>query len=959
MGTRTVLAAFVIASLIAALTGVPATNAPARAATVAYETSGTGLHGGGFINVVAADPFDPSVVLAGGDNSGVSRSTDGGLTWRPANDGAFLHRQRRIATIAFSPTQPGKVYLGVGAKGNDSALFVSEDHGQSWALRSTTPRFSGANNSGVTDLPNPHPRSTGNLIAFDPSGDIMYVATFDGGLLRSDDDGLTWESLGLDGVYLRTLVADPTDPTMLFAGTWGEGVYRVSDGPGAATVEHLAASPATVEELTATGSQLFAATGAGVQRSEDQGETWVDLSDGLPATAGRDTAWMAIDATSSVVVAGAFVPPETGDGYAGLVRSTDGGSTWELLGATAGTVGTTIGGPAGEPWWYAAASPNNVLGGPWYAAAQVVLSPHDPGTILAAGRGGIWRSTDGGATWYPAVEGLSLTENSDVAVDPADPNHVVVANTDWVILHSEDAMSHVARNQPPGGNEAYSLSFAADRLYAAVGHRDHVDRDGEIYSTTDVSDPNAWTDEGLSDVTDGQRPIGVVAFDDPADGRVVLAAVAESGVWRQQGGEWTHVDTPAVSGSQPTHRAVFQKASDRRLVYLFDRGRGVWRSADAGASWERVWRVTSQAVMTGDLAIDPADPARLFVASVEGLHRLDGADSGSVEDGSVTLTGLAVADPGPLAITSDGSLVVATRSTLGPAQLLVTEDGGESFEDVADDRYRGAAAFPAAVAAAGSGDIHITTIGNGNLVVRQMLIDTMAPETVVDSPEQDGAVDTDSLRLSGSASDDVAVAFVDVAIRNQDTGLWWQGDGTWGSWATHQPSLSGPPEHPIWEYEWAASTGSYALWARAVDAAGNRDSSPSWVRFTVVDSRPDTTAPETTVVTPARGQTLRPPVVFSGTAEDDREISSVTVAIRDRRTKLWWHADGTWGSWTTHQATVLGSAISAGWDFSWAGSAPGRYNLWARATDAAGNRDASPVWLSFRVAGNANNTTGR
>jgi hypothetical protein len=622
-------------------------------------------------------------------------------------------------------------------------------------------------------------------------------------------------------------------------------------------------------------------------------------------------------------------------------------------------------------------------------------------------------------------------------------------------------------------------------------------------------------------------------------------------------------------------------------------------------SWERVWGVTSQAVTTGDFVVDPLDPSRLFVGTVGGLWRLDGADSGSVEEGSVSLTELGVASPGPVAVATDGLLYVATRPIGGPAQLLVTSDGGGSFVDVADGRYRGAAAFPVAMAVASSGDIHLATIGNGNIVVRgeppvttaeltgpagedgwhrgpvtvtlsavdsgggsevreftysatgaeviapttvpgatatlqvgadgvteveyfatdsagrveaarslpvrvdaigpevscdptpggwwadnvavacsasdgtsqlaeptdaafvlttsvgevtedsnavtnartirdvagnttdvgplgpiavdkrppdvgisspsagaslienseivaayecldggagvascsgnvaagaaidtspgvhsfsvgtvdavgnstnvthtyTVVADVTPPETRVDLPAPEEEIDAGLVRFAGSATDDAAIGSVSIAIRNRDTGLWWHADGSWGSWRTHLASLASTGRVTDWEFDWtAAEAGSYAIWAKASDVAGNADPSPAWVRFGVGGEGPDDVAPDTTVTVPARNETLTPPILIRGTATDDRALGAVQIAIRDRDTGLWWHADRGWGSWQTHAASLANTGRAGDWEFAWDDAEPGRYAVWARAADAAGNTDPSPVWVQFEVS---------
>src|SRR5439155_15444497 len=129
---------------------------PVGVPTLSFQ--GSGVEGGGFQNVVAVDPSGSGVLLAGGDVSGFQRSTDWGAHWETANGGITTQSELLVATIAFSDAVPGKVYAGVGWKGRLGGLLVSTDGGQSWALRSPVPGFSGIAPPRVPGLERPIPR---------------------------------------------------------------------------------------------------------------------------------------------------------------------------------------------------------------------------------------------------------------------------------------------------------------------------------------------------------------------------------------------------------------------------------------------------------------------------------------------------------------------------------------------------------------------------------------------------------------------------------------------------------------------------------------------------------------------------------------------------------------------------------------------------------------------------------
>src|SRR5204863_5010303 len=98
------------------------------------------------------------------------------------------------------------------------------------------------------------------------------------------------------------------------------------------------------------------------------------------------------------------------DGIYSLLRSKDGGSTWSYIGGN---------------------FPNNLQAGVWtlvidptvpstlYAGVDDVPMYSDDGTVQP-GAGGIFKSTDGGASWNPI--GLSGAAVNLLVIDPAQPN---------------------------------------------------------------------------------------------------------------------------------------------------------------------------------------------------------------------------------------------------------------------------------------------------------------------------------------------------------------------------------------------------------------------------------------------------------------------------------------------------------------------------------------------------------
>lgn len=112
--------------------------------------------------------------------------------------------------------------------------------------------------------------------------------------------------------------------------------------------------------------------------------------------------------------------------------------------------------------------------------------------------------------------------------------------------------------------------------------------------------------------------------------------------------------------------------------------------------------------------------------------------------------------------------------------------------------------------------------------------DATAPDGTVTVPAKNSTHPLSPIAMSGSASDDVGVGAVKIAIRDNATMLWWTGTA-WGAYTTLNAALSTPGmPTSAWTYTWAPpAPGSYGMSLRTDDTSGNIDPTKPWVNFTV------------------------------------------------------------------------------------------------------------------------------
>lgn len=155
------------------------------------------------VGAVAVHPVTPTVVLAGDREEGLYRSADGGTSWEPITATTGLD----VRALALAPDV---AYAGAGYD-----VLTSTDVGLTW---SSVASFT----------------STVQTIVVHPvTSSLLYAGTFNHGLHRSDDGGMTWDRLteGLPAdAWVTSLSVHAGPPETLYAGTWDGQVYRSLDG---------------------------------------------------------------------------------------------------------------------------------------------------------------------------------------------------------------------------------------------------------------------------------------------------------------------------------------------------------------------------------------------------------------------------------------------------------------------------------------------------------------------------------------------------------------------------------------------------------------------------------------------------------------------------------------------------------------------------------------------------------
>ena len=340
----------------------------------------------------------------------VYRSDDRGLTWNPVPD---LDKR----AYGFALGTDGAHYVALKGR-----VARSDDGGLYWTFFNNG-LFPGTD---VLDLvvSRVPPTSGGD------KGGVLYAAAWEG-LYRSEDGGQAWKrcSEGLGNVEVDALAWDGQG--RLLAGT-RMGIYRRA--PDAAEWEPVPQGfqdrRVYALESDPDGQVFYAGTDQGLLRSDDGGQTWVEVTSGL---AGRSMPDLAVDPQSPEHL---YVRLK----FERVYESWDGGQNWaarweglgaarEVISIDLGSSGLLIAGANDGLFRWASDERASPDAGLWQRVAPplaeqtvftVVIDPRDEAVVYAGATDGLWRSQDGGDSWSRWGGGLEGVTVTAVGLDPAD-----------------------------------------------------------------------------------------------------------------------------------------------------------------------------------------------------------------------------------------------------------------------------------------------------------------------------------------------------------------------------------------------------------------------------------------------------------------------------------------------------------------------------------------------------------
>lgn len=382
-----------------------------------------------------------------------------------------------------------------------------------------------------------------------------------------------WRRAGLHGADVRALIADPNDPDRLFLGTSGGEVYVSTDGAKSwSTPRNGIPFPGYVVDnlLLDRKGRLWAASwglwgGGVIAVSTDGAKTWTRRDAGLEDFSVRA---IAVDPTDeSFVVVG---------GLTGVYRSADGGETWTKISDQINVESLAV-----DP-----RSHDRMYVGTWRQG---------------------WRTEDGGANWKHIAEGMVLdTDMFSITVDDKNPDNMWVATCGWV--YNTKNRGDLWTRYRDGFNNRRIHDVEIDPCEDETVYAGSV---AGLYRSDDSG--KTWyvvSDESLvinSIVLHPQRP-----------GRIILA-VEGDGVYVSNDRAKTFQRTSdGLQNLRITNIVPDPLTADRVYASVVFGGAasGIYRSDDAGRTWEKTSTTSLPEVLTLSIAPE-ADAEVKFIAGTE------------------------------------------------------------------------------------------------------------------------------------------------------------------------------------------------------------------------------------------------------------------------------------------------------------------------------------------------------
>jgi PKD repeat protein len=489
----------------------------------------------------------------------------------------------RVSQLKFHPTN-SQIMFAASASGG---LYKSNDNGTTWAQTGTDKLPYGLSTASVCiDF-------TNDQVLYLGTGDANYYGSRDYGIWKSTDGGTSWtpSCAGIGNRVALEILMNPADHNVLLAAT-DDGIWKSTNAGVSWTLKSVSDQFTDMDfKLGTNGQTIYAASYNYFYRSQDGGETWSKISNGLyfpgGGTTGDGCRIAVTPADANVIYFGMIANRGT------IFKSTDGGSSFtvvkdnfnqSLVGYDAASDGQ------GNYNFDMTVDPNNAStvyiaahvvwkstnGGTtwtqltnWWETVhtdmhQIVFNPYNATQLWNANDGGVWLSTTSGTTWSPKSDGLAATECYSGATSPVAKDLIAIGTQDNGELKHQGVQWSTTR----GGDWGSAMTFDY-RNPSWVYYHENARRRNLSVNNSEVG--MNFPKSSLQDIA-FFRSMTSLAFGGNMDVYRTTNLTASSPAWTK------------ISSFNKTIKAMCVSAADSNIVYAVTTDATIYRSVDALAT---------------------------------------------------------------------------------------------------------------------------------------------------------------------------------------------------------------------------------------------------------------------------------------------------------------------------------------------------------------------------------------
>lgn len=588
---------------------------------------------GGRVLSLALDSDSSNVLWAGSASGGLWRSSTGGVgsdAWDYVNTGFNV---LSVSTIAINPADPNEMYIGTG-----------EISGYDLGLVGT-----------------PGARTTYGL-----------------GIIKSTDRGKSWIETGMTWLFsqnrsVQKIVSNPKNPKTIFAAT-SEGTYR-SYNSGTTFVRidstlmamDVAINHVDTNIIYIACGQRNTAPNPGLYQSTNGGNSFTKLTNGLPATNFGRTS-LAISPSDPNIVFASIANAST-HGTLGLYRTTNSGSSWELM--------TTTNYMSGQGWY------NNIA----------AVHPTNPNMVFTAGLDA-YKSTTGGSSlvqksfWYKSkegvispggIEGTDITyahaDHHAIIFDPKNPNRMFFGNDGGIFESTDGAETFSGRNGGFVTTQFYNgfANAESDSLIALGGLQDN----GTVKYQGGMSWNKVFGGDGGWCAIDAVNPN--VMYEEYVN--LAISKSVNGGV------SWTSIFSPVSSDTANFIAPFVLSQSNNQILYAG--AEKIHKSTDAGATWFATNSNTAlNSASASCIGVSYTSPDTVIAATGRRQNPLFEIFYTTNGGATWTKSGSPIPNRYPTDIAfdpSDSRIAYATFSGYGSPHLYKSTDAGKTWTNISSN----------------------------------------------------------------------------------------------------------------------------------------------------------------------------------------------------------------------------------------------------------------------------------